>query len=471
MRIDFRTLAIFAALILMSVPLGFHISRASPLGSLGIVAGVVIFTVSFLNVEFAIYMVILSMLLSPEFAATEGGIIEGRSIVIRLEDLLLVLIGFSWFARMAVDKSLGLILKTPLNKFILFYVLVLILATVFGAFAGNVQPKSAFFYILKYVEYYVVYFITVNYLKDTSQAKRFLFIALVVTIIVSVYAIGQMPTGMRVSAPFEGEHGEANTLGGYLLFMMSVVLGLMLNVKDRKALILFAAMLPVIAIPFMATLSRSSWVGLIPMCAALLYFGERKLILTLGLVLILAASPLLMTKQVKERALQTVQGDRQIPGTRIIAGITLDQSTSDRFSHFEKAFKMWMKRPVFGYGVTGGFMVDSQIFRVMVEAGLVGLVAFFLLLRAIFSNLRDNLKKVTTPFGKGVTLGVLAGFFGLTGHCIGASTFIIVRIMEPFWLLVAIAIMMPELEEQDTEKAAQKEEPSRVVGRSFPVRF
>jgi len=101
----------------------------------------------------------------------------------------------------------------------------------------------------------------VNYLKDTSQAKRFLFIALVVTIIVSVYAIGQMPTGMRVSAPFEGEHGEANTLGGYLLFMMSVVLGLMLNVKDRKALILFAAMLPVSAIPFMATLSRSSWVG------------------------------------------------------------------------------------------------------------------------------------------------------------------------------------------------------------------
>ena len=71
MRIDFRTLAIFAALILMSVPLGFHISRASPLGSLGIVAGVVIFTVSFLNVEFAIYMVILSMLLSPEIYERE----------------------------------------------------------------------------------------------------------------------------------------------------------------------------------------------------------------------------------------------------------------------------------------------------------------------------------------------------------------------------------------------------------------
>ena len=46
---------------------------------------------------------------------------------------------------------------------------------------------------------------------------------------------------------------------------------------------------------------------------------------------------------------------------------------------------------------------------------------------------------------RGVTLGFLLGFGGLLVHAIGANTFIIVRIMEPFWLVCAIMFLLPQL--------------------------
>jgi len=43
----------------------------------------------------------------------------------------------------------------------------------------------------------------------------------------------QIPIAMRVSAPFEGEHGEANSFGGYLVFMLFYPLGPNINIRDR----------------------------------------------------------------------------------------------------------------------------------------------------------------------------------------------------------------------------------------------
>jgi hypothetical protein len=43
-------------------------------------------------------------------------------------------------------------------------------------------------------------------------------------------------------------------------------------------------------------------------------------------------------------------------------------------------------------------------------------------------------------------VGYLAGLVGLLVHSVGANTFIIVRIMEPFWFLTALIVMIPRFE-------------------------
>ncbi len=50
------------------------------------------------------------------------------------------------------------------------------------------------------------------------------------------------------------------------------------------------------------------------------------------------------------------------------------------------------------------------------------------------------------PLYCGLALGHLGALVGLLVHSIGANTFIIVRIMEPFWFLTALVVMSPGIE-------------------------
>jgi len=43
-------------------------------------------------------------------------------------------------------------------------------------------------------------------------------------------------------------------------------------------------------------------------------------------------------------------------------------------------------------------------------------------------------------------MGLLVGLVGLLVHAVGANTFIIVRIMEPFWLTVGLVVSAARIE-------------------------
>ena len=134
-----------------------------------------------------------------------------------------------------------------------------------------------------------------------------------------------------------------------------------------------------------------------------------------------------------------------------IGDIRLDTSTSARLVSWKETLKDWPKHPVLGYGVTGYQFVDAQYPRVLIETGILGLIAFLYLIFSIFKVTLENLKKIDTPYFKGLAIGFLAGFVGLVVHALGANTFIIVRIMEPFWFFAGIIVVMPAMERQQSE--------------------
>jgi hypothetical protein len=70
-----------------------------------------------------------------------------------------------------------------------------------------------------------------------------------------------------------------------------------------------------------------------------------------------------------------------------------------------------------------------------------------------------HMKAAKTPLFKGLTVGFLAGYIGLLFHAAGANTFIIVRIMEPFWFFAGIIAVIPALESQNemlSEESARR---------------
>jgi O-antigen ligase len=291
----------------------------------------------------------------------------------------------------------------------------------------------------------------VQHLKERKQLERFLFTLLAVCFIVCLISIYEIPAGGRVSAPFEGPEGEPNTLGGYLVLMLSITLGLLLNYGTKAKKALLGVLVLLILITLGATLSRTSWLSLVPMILTLLYFSKKRMQILIPVLIVIVISPLFLPKAVIDRALYTVKQAPE-PGQFNIAGTRIDTSTSARLESYRLVLTQdFIKHPIIGHGVTGYMFLDAQFPKVLADTGLIGFMTFIYLLYVTYNNARQAYRKTKDPLFSGLALGYLAGFIAMLGHAIGANTFIIVRIMEPFWFLTAMIIMIPKIEANEEQ--------------------
>ena len=88
------------------------------------------------------------------------------------------------------------------------------------------------------------------------------------------------------------------------------------------------------------------------------------------------------------------------------------------------------------------------------ETGLVGLGIFLWLLASIFRVGYRTYRGARTPLFRALGLGLAVGVIALAAHSIGTNSFIIVRIMEPFWLFTGIVVRSLEIEAEEEEQAA-----------------
>ncbi len=405
--------------------------------------GLLLLVVAFISTPASLYILVFSMLLGPEFlvGGLEGSDVTAeRGITLRFDDFVLVIVGFVWLAKTAVFKQGALSLRTPLNGPFMFYIAMAAVSTLVGTLEGRVKGMTGFFFLLKYYEYAFVYFMVVSSVETQKQVKHLLIAGLATCFLVSLFAISQIPGVERVSAPFEGESGEPNTLGGYLVFMLAIVTGLLLtkgSVPRRLPLFIF---LIAGAVGLAATLSRASFVaaGIV----VLIVMGHamfRKPLLAPVIFIALLASPWWAPDAITQRISFTFTQPVE-EGQIRMGSVRIDTSTSARLRSWQQAFVIWKTYPLLGAGVTGTPFMDTMYPRVASETGTVGLVAFLILIGAVFRMGFAAHRHATDPFERGMTLGFLLGFAGLLVHAIGANTFIIVRIMEPFWLVTALVV-------------------------------
>jgi len=449
-------ICVIVALILVKVDTVYAITAAIGLGVL---------ILTFINTDFAIYTLIFSMLLSPEFGSRTTA---GEGVTIRIDDVLMVIILFTWLAKTALYKDLSLFKKSPLNKPIAYYTFMCFFATGAGMLFHDVKPLNGLFFVLKYIEFFLIYFMVVNHIRSKKQFDNFVIALQITFVIVVIVSILQIPSGNRITAPFEGDGGEPNTLGGYLIFIIAINLSLILqpgiipSPKHRRLLLWLTA---VSVFPFLLTNSRGSWVAAIPVIIAYIVLSNRRWIIVGFVVFFILMAPIVLPDTVIDRVKYTFEKEQGYGATlqENLGGLTIDTSASERIRSWKEGWKGIKKSPLFGYGITGWRFLDAQWMRVLIETGFFGLGFFLYLQYSILNETWKVFKNSKIPFFKYFAQGFFVATIAMMVHSIGANTFIIIRIMEPFWLVCGLVISVPFIEEIEMQKLEDlKDEVTRI---------
>lgn len=412
-----------------------------------ILIGSIILVISFFRTDIGICILILSLSLSPEVDVAS---VPGRSVSIRLDDFLLFILFFTWLAKITVYKQFKLLKQTPLNMPLGFYTVICILSTLSGSSQGDVVFIKGIFYLLKYVEYFMLFFIVTNNLDNRAQIRQFIILLLVTSVPIILYGYSQIGSGIRISMPFEGAN-EPNTFGGYLIIIFSISSCLILSALDWATRLPNLILVVLLVFPFIYTYSRASILGIVSsFIISIFVFPRRIVILLLASYLLVSVSPILLPEKFFTRLQEPFTAKKKVEVAPVF-GIELNPGDSSytKIQSLQNVIALWEERPFLGYGVTGIGLVDTQYARILGETGLLGFGAFIWMILTIirlcfmiFRNSSDN-------FFQAITRGYFCCLIGLLIHGLGANTFIITRIMGPFWLLTAIIVSIPLIEGKD----------------------
>lgn len=450
---NLRILAFAPLLILVGIIAG-KATAAAPLALLTVLLCVAVALVTFHNPVNGLVIIVFSMLLSPEIRVAD---IPGRPLVVRVDDIMIIVLFLSWLAFTAFNKSWRGLVKTPLDPYLLALSAIYIVSTAVWVIFGSLNPVKGMFYVTKYLEYFILYWITANAVTERDDVRRLLTPALLTAVIVTVYAYILMPSHERVFAPFNIGGGEPASLGGYYLIVIALLCAFALHAQRTAVIVLCCAMLAFIFPAFIRTLSRASYLALIPLLLTLFVLTTRRRAL-FGIVLIAGAAlfpllaPGLYAKMSARVAATFTSGHAErFSAYQIGAGnrrIT-DQSALERIASWNRVLREKISRNavtlIIGTGVTGAGFIEGQFFLQLAETGLAGTAIFYLLMLAMFRRAYRMYRAADDTLSQSVSLGFAAAIAGLLAQSLTTNTFVIVRIMEPFWVLAAVVMILPDL--------------------------
>jgi hypothetical protein len=381
-----------------------------------------------LSLEVGIAVLVLSMLLSPELTV---GDLATRGLTLRLEDLMIPVVLLAWTARKALGLERRELRHDPILALMALFVAIQVVASLLGSGRYGLHLATSFLYIVKGVEYFAIFFFAFQWVDTARRVRALLVLAILTAAVTAVYNVFRIPgnavwTSHRISAPFEG-NPEPSSIGGYFVLVLALLLAFYLEAPGPRLRRWLLGVAAVIFLPFLYTLSRTSYVAFLAMVVVIaLLRRSRRLLLVL--LVGLALSPFLLPDSVVDRVLYTFNARVKVLGY-------FDHSFGERIYIWRKVAWNLRQAPLLGQGVTSHNVIDSYYARVLIETGVLGLVAFLAIvgrLLVIASRVRRRHRRW---WARALALGYTAGLLALLVHSFSAITFVIVRIMEPFWLV------------------------------------
>lgn len=318
--------------------------------------------------------------------------------------------------------------KTDSNKFIILFVVISYLALWNSSMRYSLPlpfSTSNFLFVdwKNYTEMILLYYLTLNCIKNEDQQKLAVVLMSVIVLLIAVRSYRNFSGGAsfsydkRVGGPFEAVGLGPNHLGAFIADYCGAFLGLFLVDKNLRRRMLYGATVLVGLHPLFYSYSRGAYLAFLVVVAFFALVKKRSLLIVL--IAVLLTWQTILPASVVDRIMMTTEG----------AGGELEGSATHRLDLWEHAMDLFKQNPVFGVGfgafgftVPEGELTDTHNFylKTLSEQGVIG---FALLSALFFAALRSAwrlIRRAQSTFHKGLGFGfagcviamMVTNFFG-----------------------------------------------------------
>lgn len=396
---------------------------------------------TFLRPEIGIYFVLFTALFFPEVPV--GSVGTGltsaqREIGIRPEDILIIFIAIGWFARLVAKRELLTIPQTPINLPIIILSCIMVIATLIGVLFGSVSLATGFFYTLKRLEYFLIFFMVIVNIKTVKEVKTGLIFLLIASAFVALYGIIEHAGApeARISSSFQ--RSQANILGGFFVIIIFMALSFLLNYRSITTRLWVFIVLCISLYAVIWTKSRSSYSALYLGLIIFSLLARKPFLLVIPILFIIFQSSLLPEHVLK--AIQSIKG--------VYSHEEFNPSWASRVESWNDALPRILSSPFLGYGL-GAFdlaRVDNQYIMDALYMGLTGLGVFIWLIVRLFSSIWAMHLNSAYLYNRALALGFVGGLIGLLIQGIAVTNFYTIRTMVTFWFLSGLVMVAIHLE-------------------------
>ncbi len=414
-----------------------------------------------------IFLLILIISLSPRIHL--GTLAYGKLLDLRFEDFFLTLILLSWFIYLSLSKERKIYIS-PLGKPIILYLLLAFASTAVGLYMGWIEPQRAFFFYLKEVEFFLIFLITVNFIKNVQDIKAAVAAFLIGGLINGFYILYQFVAGQVGGLGYSaflyryygvamvGETSSVAT-GNYFSFLFILSLGLLVLVPNGKIKLISFVGILLSTLGMVGSLIRTSVWGtaiVLPLyCYFLLKQFSLRNRLRVLVVLVFLLPILALAGQFLLGQLQSEVGT--MAGRIVDIGNLAEKYYRERVVDvYADYFIVIPKSPVIGLGksITGQQEIPgvsltrfygeahNNYLRILTEMGVIGLFAFLYLVFRVMRLSYGVFRNSDISLGRvlGITCFIYTAFLLVASFA--QDVFVIARTIELYWILVGLVVVV-----------------------------
>ena len=382
-----------------------------------------------------------------------------------MQILLFVLASIMSFILMVILEENFKFRYTPMNAWVIVFMIIYALSAV--ASMSIVTSLQVALLVLSFI---VFYFVLVNSISTRKELDVLLTLFVGIGLLIALYGIYQYVfAGSFASSSFvdkemfedistrvSGTFDNPNVMGEYLLLVIPIALTFLWNYKGWFKKTIALGSIGIMAVSLALTYSRGCYLGIAACIGIFLLLINLKFIIAfLGGLL---AMPFILPASILNRF------------TSI--GNTGDSSTSYRISIWKGAIDMvkdyWYRPigqgtvafnriyPLYSYSGVGAEHTHNLFLQLIIETGILGIIAFVGMLFKFYQTLCNALKVCEDKVLKIQIIAFISGMSGFLIQSMFDNTWYNNRIILIFWTFIGLAMatrnLIPSVEKNILNK-------------------